>query len=458
MALKITGGGYLLAVINNVPDLSKLDAGMPDITRQPFQPTALMENAISMISAMAAEKGLDIRLETGPTLPEWLLGDTDRISRVLINLLSNAVKFTRQGHIQLAVRMTEEFTLFEVSDTGMGVTGQQLPELFTSFEQATDKTAYEFEGTGPGLAISINLARLMGGDIEVTSSPGTGSTFTLRLPLETTQKPGAESGYAARAQAADVLSLQGVRVLAAEDNALNREVLEGFLTHADADVTFAVNGKEAVELVRDRGADGFDVVLMDVQMPVVDGYIATWQINAIAPCLPVIALTAHALDEEKKRCLAAGMVDRITKPVNPHQLVTVISRHINPGRTTTRPDEQPAPKLDSRNLINWSALDMRFEGNNDLKKRLVDITLESEADTPDKLIAAVKNRDYDFLFGAAHNLRSVAAYIEAGRLRSAAEKTEAAARTRNKEALTLATDMAQLLDQTLESLADADKH
>jgi HPt (histidine-containing phosphotransfer) domain-containing protein len=185
---------------------------------------------------------------------------------------------------------------------------------------------------------------------------------------------------------------------------------------------------------------------------------ATWQINAIAPDLPVIALTAHALDEEKKRCLAAGMVDRITKPVDLRQLVTVITRHVNASRTTPRPDEQPALKQDSRNLIDWSALDMRFEGNNDLKNRLVDITLESEADTPGKLIAAVKNQDYDFLFGAAHSLRSVAAYIEAGRLRNAAEKTEAAARTRNKEALTLATDMAQLLDQTLATLADADKH
>ena len=449
---------YLLAVINNVLDLSKLDAGMLDITHQPFQPTTLMENAISMISALAAEKGLDLRLETDPALPEWLLGDTDRISQILINLLSNAVKFTRQGNIHLAIRKTEEFTLFEVSDTGMGMAEQQLSKLFTPFQQATDTTAREFEGTGLGLAISMNLAKLMEGDIEVVSRLGSGSTFTLRLPLETSKKPKEVSGYSNRVQETEGLALQGMRILAAEDNALNREVLADLLAHADADVTFAMNGKEAVELVRDRGVNGFDVVLMDVQMPVVDGYIATWQINAIAPGLPVIALTAHALDEEKKRCLAAGMVDRITKPVDPHQLVTVITRHVNANRTATRPDEQPALNQSSRNLINWTALDIRFEGNNDLMKRLVKITRESEADTPGKLIAAVKNQDYDFLFGAAHSLRSVAAYIEAGRLRNVAEKTEAAARTRNKEALTLATDMAQLLDQTLATLADADEH
>jgi PAS domain S-box-containing protein len=449
---------YLLAVINNVLDLSKLDAGMLDIAHQPFQPAALMKKAVNMITAMAEEKGLVIRLETDPALPEWLLGDTDRISQILINLLSNAVKFTSKGHIHLAIRFTGELTLFEVSDTGVGMTEQQLSKLFTPFQQATDTSARQFEGTGLGLAISMNLAKLMKGNIEVASKPGVGSTFTLCLPLEITRKPSEVLLDSNRAQETGVLSLRGVRILAAEDNALNREVLEDLLRHLDADVTFAMNGKEAVELVRDRGRDEFDVVLMDVQMPVVDGYIATWQINAIAPGLPVIALTAHALDEEKKRCLAAGMVDRITKPVDPHELINVITRHTSASRATSNPGKQPALEQNSRHLINWNALKVRFEGNDDLMMRLVEITRESEAGTPDRLLAAVENRDYEFLFGAAHSLRSVAAYIEAGRLRSAAEKTEAAARTRNAEALMHATDMARLLDQTLDTLADADKH
>jgi CheY-like chemotaxis protein len=213
---------------------------------------------------------------------------------------------------------------FRVADTGIGMNAAQLKRLFRPFEQADGSTTRRFGGTGLGLAISRNLAGLMGGDLTADSRPGAGSTFTLSLALPAAAAPAEARAGNGRAGA----RLTGLRVLAAEDVEVNRLVLESQLRHEGAHVVFAHDGQDAVARVAQAGPNGYDAVLMDVQMPVMDGLEATRQIRQLAPDLPVIGLTAHALADERDRCLAAGMVERVVKPVDLDQLVAALLRHI----------------------------------------------------------------------------------------------------------------------------------
>jgi len=212
-----------------------------------------------------------------------------------------------------------------VVDTGIGMDNAQISLLFKAFEQADGKTTRRFGGTGLGLAISYNLARLMGGNITVDSVLDQGSTFTLCLPLTKSHQP--EHHISREPQAAGA-RLVGVTVLTVEDDELSRTVLREMLEYEGATVVPAENGQQAIDRLEEKGPASFDIVIMDVQMPVMDGYEATRHMNSIAPSLPVVGLTAHAMAEEKDRCLAAGMVAHVTKPVDEDYLVTVLLQQL----------------------------------------------------------------------------------------------------------------------------------
>jgi CheY-like chemotaxis protein len=203
---------------------------------------------------------------------------------------------------------------------------EQIARLFNPFEQADSSTTRKFGGSGLGLAISRSLAEMMGGEIAVESAPGAGSAFTLRLPLPAVA-PGIEA-YTGKT-AATGPRLTQLRVLAAEDVEVNQIILEDMLVHEGAHVVFADNGQQALERLEEAGVTAFDVVLMDVQMPVMDGHEATRRIRKMSPELPVIGLTAHALAEERRKCLAVGMVDQVTKPIDIDTLVNVIRKHVS---------------------------------------------------------------------------------------------------------------------------------
>ena len=248
---------------------------------------------------------------------------------MLINLLSNAIKFTERGSVTLSVGQEGGQLVFEVSDTGIGMSEGEVAKVFAPFEQADNSTTRKFGGTGLGLTITHRIVELMGGTLHAHSCPGVGSTFEVRLPcvpvdsvVRDSDSVGSllpEGGAGAR--------LTGLRVLVAEDNEVNQMVLEEFLAAEGAEVSLTSNGQEAVACLMERGAAAFDVVLMDVQMPVMDGYAATRAIHAIAPALPVIGQTAHAFDEERAHCLDAGMIDHLAKPIDPDEMVRVILRH-----------------------------------------------------------------------------------------------------------------------------------
>ncbi len=327
----VDSGQMLLGVINDILDFSKIEAGKLSIEARPLRLADTIDHAMGMLSERARAKGLTFSLEMAADMPEWLTGDALRLEQVLVNLLSNAVKFTDQGQVCLSVRWEADRLTAQIADTGIGMSEEQMGRLFTPFEQADGSTTRQFGGTGLGLAISKRLVDMMGGAIAVESSPGVGSTFKLRLPMRAaTSDSEVVSGKMDKTRGA---RLAGLRVLAAEDVKINQLVLDRILAREGARAVFADNGRQALERLEGGRAADFDVVLMDVQMPVMDGHEAARRIREIVPQLPIIGLTAHALAEERDKCLAAGMVDHVTKPIDIDNLVSVIQTHTSWKRT-----------------------------------------------------------------------------------------------------------------------------
>ena len=321
----LVSGRRLLGVINDVLDFSKIEAGKLSIEKTDVRLAEVIDHALDLVSDRARAKGLDLRVERAPDLPAACVSDPLRMGQILLNLLSNAVKFTEAGSVTLAVQCRGNKLEFRVTDTGIGMDETQLGELFNPFQQADASATRRFGGTGLGLAISKRLIDLMGGDVHVTSQPGVGTAIEFWLPyVPALETPAGEAVGAVVAQE----SLAGISILVVEDDRINQMVLEENLRADGARVTVAGNGREAVErLVRD-GRAAYDIVLMDIQMPEMDGYEAARRMLALAPDLPIIAQSAHALREERDKSLAAGMVDHVTKPIDPDELVRVIRQYV----------------------------------------------------------------------------------------------------------------------------------
>ncbi|MEW6514940.1 MAG: ATP-binding protein [Pseudomonadota bacterium] len=319
----IASGNLLLGVINEVLDFSKIEAGKLTVEQVVVNLDQLIEHSIDLIRERAQGKRLELVVERMPNLPQACMGDGLRMGQVLLNLLSNAVKFTESGTIALAIALRGSRLVFRVWDTGIGMTQQQINQLFNPFQQADGSTTRRYGGTGLGLAISKRLAELMGGDIRVQSEVGKGSTFEFYLPFIPASAADLQAEAAAELppHARSDQPLAGLHLLVAEDNPLNQAMLRDTLIEAGAAVTVADDGRVAVDLVRKAGPGAFALVLMDVQMPELNGYEATQQIHAFAPDLPIVGQTAHAFGEDRAKCLAAGMLAHIPKPIDPDELV-----------------------------------------------------------------------------------------------------------------------------------------
>ncbi len=327
----------LLGIINDILDFSKIEAGKLEIETVSFRLKKVFENFINIIELKASAKGLDVDIDISPEVPERLKGDPLRLGQILINLGNNAVKFTNRGGIKISVeplREQDEIALLEfcVADTGIGMNPQQQSKLFKSFSQADSSTTRKFGGTGLGLSISKKLVEMMGGTIWFESATDRGSRFYFTLPFvscsaerggKDTQKKNNVKG-----SQKDFFHLTGTKVLLVEDNELNQELAKLLLTRKGILVTVANNGAEALEILE---TSSFDCVLMDIQMPVMDGYTACREIRKLPQYkkLPVIALTANVLSTDQEKSKEAGMDEHIGKPFNEKEMFTVISRHIN---------------------------------------------------------------------------------------------------------------------------------
>ena len=347
----LNAGDHLLHVINDILDLSRIESGKFVVESHPFALRSVLDDACGLVIAGARAKGLECRCEIADAVPYWVQGDALRLRQILVNLLSNAVKFTEHGHVRLGVTTASagpDTVCFAVEDTGIGIDVGEVERLFEPFEQGDTSTTRAHGGAGLGLAICSRLAGFMGGSIAVTGTPGSGSCFTLRLPLPPSPPPPPSPPSPQPAQATTEHGrLRGIRVLAAEDDEVNRILLEELLRHEGAEVVFAEDGQLAMQRLDEHGAAAFDAVLMDVQMPVLDGYEATRRIRGLHPELPVIGLTAHALPEARRLCLEAGMVEHMVKPVDMAELVAAIRRHVRDRHRLAAAEAAPAGQADS---------------------------------------------------------------------------------------------------------------
>ena len=329
-----SAGRHLLSVINDILDLSKIEAGRVDLESTDFHLDAILDNIVSMISDQAASKGLAVGVDPD-SVPVWLRGDPTRLRQALLNYAVNAVKFTHRGTITIRAILLEDaqdtlLVRFEVEDSGIGIPVDVLPGLFRSFEQADASTTRQYGGTGLGLAITRHLAGLMGGDAGAVSTPGVGSTFwlTARLGRGHGVVPLAPREQSADAEAVLQSRHAGARVLLAEDNEINREVALELLHSVALSADTACTGREAVAMAQSHG---YDLILMDMQMPEMDGTEAARLIRALPGWQdkPIIAMTANAFADDKRQCEAAGMNDFIAKPVDPEAFFATLLKWLS---------------------------------------------------------------------------------------------------------------------------------
>jgi len=330
----------LLGLINDILDMSKIEARKFELSNEPFDLKAMADNVANIINVRTAEKKQKFTIDLASDLPEVVIGDDTRLSQILINLLSNAVKFTQEGgEIHLSIKRAgsvdgKEQIEVSVRDTGIGISKEQLTRLFNAFVQADSSTAKRFGGTGLGLAISKSLAELMGGSISVESAPDKGSCFTLRVLLERGTHDMLEALQAIKAPSD--FHFNGHTLLLAEDVPINREIVIALLQDTNVTIDCAENGKIAVEKYC-ADPDRYDMIFMDVQMPVMDGYDATVAIRSFEKetnpskhknGIPIIAMTANAFAEDVENCLKAGMNGHIAKPIELDALLNVANKYL----------------------------------------------------------------------------------------------------------------------------------
>ncbi|MHB1033387.1 MAG: ATP-binding protein [Pirellulales bacterium] len=340
-------GEHLLELIGDILDISRIEAGKMTIERISCSPASVVEEVRALVCAQAQVKGVTLEIEHDRRTPECIEADPTRLRQILLNLLGNAVKFTESGSVRLVTRFVYGFVPrleFDVVDTGIGMTPEQMEHIFESFAQADASTTRRFGGTGLGLALSRRLARLLGGDVVlVESHPGVGTRFRVTIPTGPREGPRVfQDSQATSVQAALVPEIKAVvplatssdrRILLAEDGPDNQRLITLLLQKAGSQVVHVENGQLAVEAAMGALETGapFDVILMDMQMPVLDGYEATRRLRDLGYAGRIVALTAHAMADDRAKCLAAGCDDYLTKPIDRKSLLEAVA-----GGTTVR--------------------------------------------------------------------------------------------------------------------------
>ena len=449
----------LLDIINDVLDFSKIEAGKLRIEKLTFDLHAFLSDTVESLAGLAEQKGLDLECDVPPELALAVQGDPFRLRQILTNLLGNAIKFTKRGSVRLCVTAQDiddghANIEFSVVDTGVGIIASKQKKIFDSFAQEDGSTTRRYGGTGLGLAISKQLVNMMGGDLKVESEPGHGSVFSFSLRMAASSD--SEFSESARSLQRGIFkrtvepvtrrSLHG-HVLLGEDNAVNQAVAIGMLEAMGVKVTVANNGRE---VAGQFAAGSFDAILIDCQMPVMDGFQSTNAIRHIETespddAIPIIAITANALAGDREKCIAAGMNDYLSKPYTMEQLYNVLSKYlpgdkISPQGANQAPTHEtsvPEPRsfTNTATAIDPGALDelsqIQKQGSGDLVERVVLAYLESSVKHMTDLRSAVESTDADSVRTCAHALKSSSANVGALNLAELCKQLEGKGREKN---------------------------
>jgi signal transduction histidine kinase/CheY-like chemotaxis protein len=457
-------GRHLLALINDVLDFSKIEAGQVCVEFTRCSPLAILEEVASLMRVRATEKGLNFQTTLCGAIPETIRTDPLRLQQILVNLIGNAIKFTQEGSVHVLCSLDasnrEPLMRFAVVDTGVGLTPEQIGRLFRPFVQADTSTTRQFGGTGLGLAISRSLAQALGGDIDVISHPGLGSTFTVavsigpleEVPLIEHEQPThrrEERRTVTKSSSATSTALAGYRILLAEDGIDNQHLISLRLRQAGATVELAENGLVATQLALAARAVGrpYDLIFMDMQMPVMDGYTATSRLRAEGYERPIVALTAHAMGGDREKCLRAGCDDYTTKPIDNQAMIRIAREQIArfADLPSARRSEQAQPSQESADSFSPPALVSQLAADPDMAvaiERYVGRLHQTadylqqvlaEAELPG-IVAELPDDKSEELARTVHQTKGAAGGYGFPQITAAAERLETELRNRGPEA------------------------
>lgn len=400
-------GENLLSIVNDVLDLSKIEAGMMRIEYAPFSIRSTVHNVKMMFDQKVTQKGLALNMDIDPALPDLIVGDVTRITQILVNLIENAIKFTQQGSILVAIEpvgindysVTAQIT---VSDTGIGIEREKLAMIFDRFEQVEDSVTREYGGTGLGLSIVRELTLLQKGSIAAESELGKGTTIRVQIPFKVSAE---QSLVATSSQAEGIVSKNsGLHILAVDDNPINRDLIMHLLSQWNCKCDLAVNGNDAMRLLK---LMEYDLILLDIQMPEMDGYTTAQEIrNTLKLKTPVIAMTAHAMQGEREKCLSYGMNEYISKPIREDQLLEMIGKftmeHLSSGQsafTESISDEK-------YKTINLKYLKEISKGNTSYEKTVTSQFMEMVPGALSRLKKYWNDKSIADLKREAHNMKT----------------------------------------------------
>lgn len=421
-------GQSLLGIINDILDLSKIEAGKFEIEQVPFSLDEVIGLMQTVCGQKAAEKQLRFDIELPANLPRRLIGDPLRLEQVLVNLVNNAIKFTEKGAVtvtgQLAAQQDDVVHLrFTVRDTGIGMSRAQLDKLFEAFTQADGSTTRKYGGTGLGLSISRRLVELMGGDITVESTPDVGSNFTFTLAFGL-----AGNALITKLSTPATLSQlhRRARILLVEDNEINQQIAVELLRGIGVEVDVADSGRAAIDTLYAPDSPGFDLILMDLQMPDMDGHSATIKIRQDAQfdAIPIIAMTANAMSDVRQRCLDEGMQDYLSKPINPDQLFAAVGRWLGSEPATNDQSANIQADFSALSLLNTATGLGFMAGDADLYRRTLQRFAESHAEVGTRITRAVSQSHWLEAERLSHTLKGLAGSIGAEALSLAADELE----------------------------------
>ncbi|MFA6292585.1 MAG: AAA family ATPase [Victivallales bacterium] len=470
----ISSAKSLLGIINDILDFSKIEAGKLRIETVEFRLDEIINTILNLFSLSASEKGIKLITDIPPDVPCFVKGDPLRLGQVLSNLVSNAVKFTEQGYVLLKVELLQKKAdscriRFIVRDTGIGMTREQAETIFEAFAQAENSVTRRYGGTGLGLTISRQLLRLMGSELDVESEPGKGTAFAFTL------EAGCRTEMEARRESKGLVSsgeilpeliskLKGTRILLVEDNLLNQEIASEILKEAGIIVETALTGREALEKLSGRD---YDLVLMDIEMPVMGGYEATRRIrsggNDVAS-LPIIAMTAHAMEGVREECIEAGMNDYICKPIDPEGLYTMIYQWIDPRRAEEKikilPPGITGEKHEEYFPESLPGIDMadglkRLMGKKPLYRKALLKFFRQYSAAPEEIRSGLEQGNFHTIRILAHNIKGTAAMLSVTKAFEAARELEALAKKGEASADYL--PLISALEDALQSGAEAVK-